>query len=159
LFPNTEINVTKSDRKELTNMAQDLLNQIDKNPSLSQKLYNLIVGDYSFEQEIMNMETPSKVMNSIKKLFEKLLIDSGLSKKAAKAELKNKLPAFYKAEMQVTPSSLTLYDPDLDPRWASEEEEQRAFLKEDRKIQERRRIYELGESHASLLRKKYYGRR
>ena len=33
------------------------------------------------------------------------------------------------------------------------------FFEEDQKVQERRRIYELGESHASLLRKKYYGRR
>jgi len=42
--------------------------------------------------------------------------------------------------------SLMIYDPEDD-------------INEDRKIQERRRIYELGESHASLLRKKYYGRR
>ena len=33
------------------------------------------------------------------------------------------------------------------------------ILEEDQKVQERRRIYALGESHASLLRKKYYGRR
>ena len=42
--------------------------------------------------------------------------------------------------------SLMIYEPEDD-------------INEDRKIQERRRIYELGESHASLLRKKYYGRR
>jgi hypothetical protein len=42
---------------------------------------------------------------------------------------------------------------------ASNIEKEIVDFEEDQKIQERRRIYELGESHASLLRKKYYGRR
>jgi len=166
LFPNTKINVTKDDRKELTNMAVELLNQINQDSNLAQELFNRIVQSSHFEKEIMNLETPTKVTNLIKALFLKVLKDSGMSSSTAKSELKNKLPEFYKTEMQepkdkgfgfLSKSNSQSLSPLPEPDFRYKPKA--GDLREDRKIQERRRIYELGESHASLLRKKYYGRR
>lgn len=176
---------TANQRSEAVSQALDLLNQILQDPNGAGKLYNLLDQDYDVQAVVSQMKGTDGTTIK-KKIKEALtaLVTSKIKRKnppptlpekpttKQKKELKEfneavdeainkilnqKFPAIFGVEMQAPQSPLALYDPERDPSWVPEE--QRAFMKEDRKIQERRRIYQLGESHASLLRKKYYGRR
>jgi hypothetical protein len=154
---------TTDNRREVASQALGLLRQILNDPNGAGKLYALLDQDYDVQVGVSQMEggDGTTIKNTIKNNL-KTLVTSKIKRKYPELNkskitsevdklLKSKFPALYKVPMQ-EPQDIVETEDDFEFDLSGE-------LKEDRKIQERRRIYELGESHASLLRKKYYGRR
>lgn len=154
---------TSGNRREVASQALGLLRQILNDPNGAGKLFALLDQDYDVQVGVSQMEggDGTTIKNTIKNNLKTLVTSKikrkypELNKKEITAEvdklLKSKFPALYKVPMQ-EPQDIVEPEDDFEFGLPGE-------LEEDRKIQERRRIYELGESHASLLRKKYYGRR
>ena len=147
---------TTGNRREVASQALGLLRQILNDPNGAGKLYALLDQDYDVQVGVSQMEgrDGTTIKNTIKNNLKTLVTSKikrkypELNKKDITTEvnklLKIKFPALYKVPMQ-EPQDIA--EPEDDFEFDLPDE-----LKEDRKTQERRRIYELGESHASLLR-------
>lgn len=152
-----DITVTNKDKKELSKMALETI-QAMKDEEI-ESLYNDFMQDAKLESQVLSMTASQQLKNKIKAKFLQVLLKSGLSNKEAKAKLKNELPLFYD-QKPAQPNDLGVLYTDEEQEIPSTPQPLFKYtLEEDQKVQERRRIYALGESHASLLRKKYYGRR